>query len=332
MSTTSEHPLIRSIGFSCRDAEGLARFYCDQLGFSRGAAHIVEGGAYAELVGLPGSRLKLLRLQIGAETLELMQVLEAGPGLRPGRTIPGDSRSCDLWFQHICLVVADMAVAVAPIQAAVNSGGLRTISSGPETLPSWNQAAAGIQAYKFHDPEGHCLELLQFPADKGEERWHRRDVAGAGTVLGIDHSAIAIADTPRSCAFYDDLMGLHLGGDGINSGPEQDRLDGLSGTRVHITGHRCPNGPGIECLNYEQPAGGRPLPVDQSAADTAHWQIRLEVSDLAAIAGRVETFGGHRLTGVLQLDAAQAERLGFRQALQIRDPDGHVLQLVSDGH
>lgn len=51
-----------------------------------------------------------------------------------------------------------------------------------------------------------------------------------------------MADTSRSCAFYEGLLGLRLGGDGVNSGIEQDRLDGLSGTRVRITSHRCPQG------------------------------------------------------------------------------------------
>jgi catechol 2,3-dioxygenase-like lactoylglutathione lyase family enzyme len=334
MSSPAETPMIRSIGFTCRDAEALATFYSNRLVFKRpGTALIVEGGTYAELVGLPGSRLQLLQLQIGAEILELMQVLELGPGLRPGRPIPADSRSCDLWFQHICLVVADMAAAAAPIQAEVNSGHLQPISSAPQTLPAWNQAAAGIQAYKFHDPEGHCLELLQFPPDKGEARWHQRGKPGntGSPVLGMDHSAIAVADTRRSCAFYEELLGLRLGGDGINSGNEQDLLDGLEGTRVQITSHRCLQGPGIECLNYRQPMGGRPLPSDQSASDTAHWQIRLAVNDLKAIAERVETYGGNRLAGPLTLTDTQAELLGFRQALQIRDPDGHALQLVSDG-
>ena len=342
MSTALPH--IRSFGFSCRDAEALAGFYERQLGFQRGATHTINGGIYAELIGLGGSQLQLISLHLGAETLELCQVLQLGPGLRSGRAIPADSRSCDLWFQHICVVVDAMERAAAPLQAAVAAGTLRPISSSPQTLPAWNRGAAGIQAYKLHDPEGHCLELLQFPSDKGDARWHAEagssgSTTGAGgsetspagsPFLGIDHSAIANADTARSCAFYEQLLGLRLGGDGVNSGIEQDRLDGLSGTEVHITAHRCPSGPGIECLNYHQPTGGRPLPADQSAADAAHWQIRLAVSDLEGIASQVETFGGQIVAGPLELEPAIAAALGFRRGLQIRDPDGHALQLVSD--
>ncbi|MFM1901084.1 MAG: hypothetical protein RLZZ216_1660 [Cyanobacteriota bacterium] len=320
-------PHIRSIGFTCGNAEAVANFYCSHLGCTRSSTLEINGGGYADLLGLSGSHLKLVRLQLGAEQLELLQVVELGPGLRPGRPIPADSRSNDLWFQHICIVVADMNAAAAPIRTLIEQGQLQTISSAPQTLPSWNKAAGGIQAFKFHDPEGHCLELLQFPADKGEARWH--PAAPASPFLGIDHSAIANADTPRSCRFYEELLGLRLGGDGVNSGVEQDHLDGLEGTEVRITGHRCPEGAGVECLNYLQPSGGRPLPTDQYAADRAHWQLRLELSGLEAIASRLENVGGSLVSpGVIELDNEQATALGFRQALQIRDPDGHQLQLV----
>ena len=320
-------PQITSLGFTCRDLQATAEFYCHRLGFEPADCLTLEPGPYAALLGLPGTRLKLQRLRLGAEILELSQVLDLGPRLRPGRTIPADSRSCDLWFQHICIVVSDLNAAAAPIQALIAKGQLQPISSAPQTLPSWNTAAAGIQAFKFHDPEGHCLELLQFPAGKGDARWHQP--AGASPFLGIDHSAIANGDTERSCRFYEDLLGLRLGGNGVNSGPEQDALDGLANAKVRITAHRCRQGAGIECLNYLQPGGGRPLPADQTGADLAHWQIRLQVSDLEGIASRLETFGGSLVSrGIVELPHHQSEALGFRRALQIRDPDGHHLQLV----
>lgn len=323
-------PHIRSLGFTTANAEQLAHFYGTNLGCQPGRSLAIEGGSYAQLIGLPGSRLQLLQLQLGQEQLELTEVQALGPGLRPGRPVPGDSRSCDLWFQHICIVVANMAQAAAPLEACVAAGALGAISTAPQTLPSWNTAAAGIQAYKVHDPEGHCLELLQFPPDKGDARWQQAAASAITPFLGIDHSAIANADTPRSCRFYEGLLGLRLGGKGINSGPEQDHLDGLENTQVQITSHRCSEGAGVECLNYQQPQGGRPLPTDQNAADHAHWQIRLEVGDLAGIDAQLESYGGSRVSpGIVELEPAQAELLGFTRGLQVRDPDGHQLQLVS---
>jgi predicted enzyme related to lactoylglutathione lyase len=56
----------------------------------------------------------------------------------------------------------------------------------------------------------------------------------------------------------------------------------------------------------------------------------MAVSDLEAIAAQLESFGGRCLSGPLALEPELAAQLGFSRALQIRDPDGHALQLVSD--
>ena len=319
-------PHLQSIGLTSGDAEAAATFFEECLGFQRqGEALILDGGPYAELVGLPGARFRLQRLVIGAELFEITEVLDPGPGARAGRSIPADSRSNDRWFQHSCLVVNSMEAALTGLQPAFASGRILPISSAPQLLPAWNTDAAGIVAYKFHDPEGHPLELLQFPPDKGDARWHAQAL---GPLLGIDHSAIGIADTAASCRFYRELLGLSVGGDGVNSGPEQDGLDGLAGTRVHITGHRCPTGAGVECLDYREPSGGRPMPADQGIQDLAHWQLRLRVADVEAIAAQVAAFGGRLISpGIVEL-GDQAGLIGATRALQLADPDGHQLQLL----
>jgi len=329
-------PHLEATGFSCADAEDCAAFFCSQLGCRRLDA-IDPGPGYASLIGLPGARLKLVRLALGRERLELLEVQELGPGQRAGRPFPADSRSNDLWFQHICIVVRDLERASAPLRQAIAAGELQPISSAPQRLPDWNSAAAGIEAFKLHSPEGHCLELLQFPPDKGEARWHGLDDASSpdpeGLFLGIDHSAIGSSDTERSCRFYEQLLGLRLGGDGVNEGPEQDGLDGLDGTRVRITGHRCPSGAGIECLDYRTPEGGRPMPADLAPQDRVHGQLRLlmgrEPGQLEAIAARLEQYGGRLVSaGVVNLSAQDSRMLGFQAGLQVSDPDGHRLQLV----
>ena len=320
---TATTPRVLQFGFSSADAARATAFYCRSLGFEALETLQIEGGAYGQLLGLPQGRFRITRLQLGLETLEILEVLEADGSTIAGRAIPADSRSCDLWFQHLCLVTSDLDAALQRLHPALESGLAQAVSRAPQTLPSWNQAAAGIRAFKFRDPDGHNLELLEFPAGKGDARWHR----GSG-VLGIDHSAISIADTPRSCRFYDALLGLRLGGDGVNSGPTQDDLDNLKQTRVRITGHRCPQGAGIECLDYQPPNRGLPMPTDLSPTDLAHWQIRLQVDDLDAIAPQLERFGARVLSpGVVNL-AAQRPRLGFSRGLQVADPDGHRLQLV----
>lgn len=326
-------PHLAAVGFSCADAEACAAFFCSQLGFRRIDA-IEPGPDYAALVGLPGARLRLVRLALGRERLELLEVRELAPGQRPGRPFPADSRSNDLWFQHICIVVRDLERASAGVRDAITAGILQPISSAPQHLPEWNTAAAGIEAFKFHSPEGHSLELLAFPQGKGDARWHVS--SGTDLFLGIDHSAIGISDSTRSRRFYHELLGLRLGGDGVNHGPEQDGLDGLAGTQVRITSHRCPRGAGIECLDYRSPTGGRPLPADLAPQDRAHGQLRLVIGDspevLKSIAAQVDHDGGRVISdGVIHLPAEEAAQLGFNAGLQIADPDGHRLQLVVTG-
>ena len=52
--------------------------------------------------------------------------------------------------------------------------------------------------------------------------------------LGIDHSAISVADTSQSIDFYQRL-GLQRSGRSCNTGPAQDRLDGIEGAIVEVT-------------------------------------------------------------------------------------------------
>ena len=138
-------------------------------------------GALSFVAGEPEASSRLV-LHLGKEKIELMQ--------RAGRPIPADSCSNDLWFQHLAIVVSDIDEAYAAVQRA----GAMPISRRPQLLPAWNPNAGGIRAVYFRDPDGHPLELIQFPPDKGERRWQEKD----RLFLGIDHSAIAVSDTDQS--------------------------------------------------------------------------------------------------------------------------------------
>ncbi|QPN66679.1 VOC family protein [Synechococcus sp. CBW1006] len=316
-------PQIQSVAFTCRDAERSAAFFCDSLGFTLLGQDCIQGGAEAALLGLGQGQLRRLRLGVGQERLDLLQVLDPGAGQRPGRAIPPESRSCDLWFQHLCLVTPDLETLHGHLQPLLANGSLTAVSEAPQRLPDWNTAAAGIRAFKFRDADGHNLELLQFPAGKGDGRWHQPCPGPLPRLLGIDHSAIAIADTARSRAFYAAVLGLEALPSGDNSGPEQDRLDGLRETRVTITPLRCPQGMGIETLDYQLPNRGRPMPADQALQDLAHWHIRLAVSDLDPVAAQVAAYGGQLLSaGVLDLGEALPP---WQRGLRLADPDGHEL-------
>ena len=155
---------------------------------------------------------------------------------------------------------------------------------------AWNKAAAGIRAFYFADPDDHTLELIWFPAGKGDPRWHRQGtIAGApppalprSLFLGIDHTAIAVGDTERSLRFYRDTLGMRVAGASENYGTEQEHLNAVFGAHLRITALRARSGPGIELLEYLSPRDGRPAPADLHANDLAHWQTVLQTRDLGA--------------------------------------------------
>ena len=189
----------------------------------------------------------------------------------------------------------------------------------------WNPNAGGIKAFYFKDPDGHALEILQFPPGKGDPKWQR---PSDKLFLGIDHTAIVVRDTEASLRFYRDLLGLRVAGESENYGPEQERLNNVFGARLRITALRAAAGPGIEFLEYLAPRDGRPYPTGSRSNDLWHWQTRLVTRDTAAAFEQARRGRAVFVSpGAVTLpDGA----LGFRQGLLLRDPDGHAVQLVEE--
>jgi catechol 2,3-dioxygenase-like lactoylglutathione lyase family enzyme len=296
------------------DLDRSLAFYTGVLGFEKVAERAVSGEAYERLVGVTGAKARVVTLRVGDETLELTEYR-----VPKGRPAPPDWRSNDRWFQHVAIIVRDMDSAFARLQAA----GVRHASAGgPQRLPDWNRNAGGIRAFYFRDPDDHPLEILWFPPGKGLAKWHEPD---GPLFLGIDHTAIVVKDTRRSLAFYRDALGLDIAGASENYGPEQEKLNNVPGARLRITSLRAGGGPGIEFLEYLAPTTGRAFPPDAGANDLVHWQTRLVVPDAGLAAARLQAEGVEFVSpGAVRVESTGAGLLG----LQVRDPDGHVLQLV----
>jgi catechol 2,3-dioxygenase-like lactoylglutathione lyase family enzyme len=255
----------------------------------------------------------MARLQLGDEFVELEQYVAAA-----GQPIPLDSRSNDLWFQHFAVVVSDMDKAYEHVRGF----GVQSISSAPQTIPASNRTAAGIKAYKFKDPDGHPLELLYFPPDKGRAKWQDK----SRLFLGIDHSAITVADTQRSTGFWRDLIGLAVAGGSLNSGATQEQLDNAFGAVVRITGLKPERdtSPGLEFLQYLTPSGGRPAPIGLRANDLVATRTVVEVDDLAALADKLQA----QKVGFISPQPVSVSGMPWRKGLMVRDPDGHAVLLV----
>lgn len=295
-------PAVIQVGYSVRNVDRIVDFYRTALDFEQVAEGTLERlSSTADPEETRSGRFA--RLRLGEELVELVEYTPSG------RAIPA-SVSNDLWFQHLAIVVSDIDAATRRVLA---HGATAVSVGGPQTIPASNVAAGGIRAFYFRDPEDHALELIWYPPGKGRPRWQARD----RLFLGIDHTAIGVADTTRSRAFYEDVLGFRKTGESSNHGPEQAALSGVHGARVEITGLSGRRGPGIELLRYREPGPGRPMPADTRLEDLWHWEVALQVPHRTRLLERARP------------PNASWSDPGTDAALLLRDPDGHGIRLLS---
>lgn len=306
---------VPAVGLTVSDMDRSLQFYTHVLPFTVEADTETAGQGWEQLTGIFGVRVRVVRLRLGNEHLELTEYIAAS---MPGRPAPVDSRSNDRWFQHVAVIVSDMDSAYRLLRA----NRVRSASTAPQLLPKSIPGAAGIRAFYFRDPDGHPLEILQFPPDKGDPKWQNKKAL----FLGIDHTAIVVSNTERSLAFYRDLLGLRVAGESHNQGVEQEHLNNVEGARLRITGLRSPNGPGVELLEYLTPTDGRPIPDDQRPNDLAYWQTEIQVHSMAEIGARLDSAGIARVSR--QPVSGNDRNLGTARGVLVKDPDGHVVQLI----
>ena len=274
-------------------AKRLANFYESALGFRQVSVERLSGARALERFGVAGRALRIT-LQLGAQQVKLLQYVD-----QPGCAYPTGAQASDLVFQHFAIVVADMAAAMAQLARA--PGWTPITTDGPQSLPD---SSGGVTAFKFRDPEGHPLELLQFPASRMPARWQH--VQAYGPFLGIDHSAISVADSARSVAFYEEL-GFTVSNRSVNDDPAQARLDALDHPAVEVIAMNLgQTTPHLELLCYRDRGESKPEP--------------LRPNDVAATCL------------VFEADKGSRGRHDHSVALQERvDPDGHRLAIVRPG-
>jgi len=306
---------VDSVAVTVSDMDRSLNFYEGVLQFTRESDRELTGEEIERLYGVFGARVRVVRERLGDERIELIEFLSP----TTGRPIPPDSKSNDLWFQHVAIIVSDMDRAYSHLREHK----VRHASTGPQLLPDWNPNAGGISAFYFKDPDGHNLEVLHFPPGKGDAKWHRKTDR---LFLGIDHTAIVVADTETSLKFYRDTLGMHIAGTSENYGIEQERLNNVFGARLRITALRAATGPGVEFLQYLAPSTGRPMPVDTQANDLWHWHIVMDADvDRADQAIRMGRYG-YVSPGLVRISTTKKD-----VGMLVRDPDGHAVELYQ-GH
>lgn len=291
---------VADVGFTVGDLDESVSFFTKVLDFEKDTEVELAGAEVETRTGVFGARVRVARLRLGDETIELTDYLTPR-----GEPYPHDTRANDVCFQHLAIVVSDMDAAYARLRAAR----VEHASTGPQRLPDSLPAASGIRAFYFRDPDGHFLEIIQFPPGKGAPRWQSAAAGGRRLFLGIDHTAIVVRDTEQALGFYRDRLGLAEAGASENFGTEQEHLNNVEHAHLRITTLKSPEGPAIELLEYLEPRDGRTPVRPIRANDLAFWRTRLEVDEI----GDAEAWAD---------DGTPAP-----VAVTIRDPDGHSIEL-----
>src|SRR5262245_27401957 len=108
LTPDAQHPAplvqaVEAVGMTVADMDRSLEFYTKVLTFEPVSDVEVWGPEYEQLQGVFGLRLRVVRLRLGGEFIELSEYLTP-----KGRPFPADSRSTDRWFQHIAIIVSDM--------------------------------------------------------------------------------------------------------------------------------------------------------------------------------------------------------------------------------
>lgn len=299
---------IRAISSTVANLERSLDFYTKALAF-KPVSDVIVGVDYSALAGAKPTQIRIVTLQLGDEKIELIEYLDL-----EGKPIPQDSQSNDLWFQHLAIVVSDLDRAYQHLK----SFAIEPISTAPQTLPN------GIQAFKFKDPDRHNLEIIWFPPDQSQAKWHENTEE---LFLGIDHTAIAVADTEQSLKFYRDLLGMEVEQSNINSGEIQVHLDGLPEAKVRVTATRPQQGGlGIELLDYIIPGTGRPFADDWQSCDIVHRQVQLVVDDIHSAVDILRE-NGVKIISLKIIDFPDS--YPYRQGCLVKDSNGHAMMLIA---
>src|SRR5262245_17643757 len=85
---------VAAVGMTVADMERSVAFYSTVLAFDKVADVEVVGSPYEQLQGVFGLRMRVVRMRLGDESVELTEFLAPR-----GRPISADSRSHDRWFR-----------------------------------------------------------------------------------------------------------------------------------------------------------------------------------------------------------------------------------------
>lgn len=149
-------------GMTVSDMDRSVEFYSKVLSFENISDIEVWGSEYEHPQGIFGLRMRIVRMRLGDEFIELTEYLTP-----KGRPIPVDSRSHDRWFQHIAIIANDLVhwqtrLTTHDTDAALGrlrAGKFAFVSPGVVTLE--DRSLGFTKGFLARAPEGHVMQLIE---------------------------------------------------------------------------------------------------------------------------------------------------------------------------
>lgn len=146
---SAPYDAVHHIGITVADLDRSIAFWSKLLGRPERERRIMDGPRLGELLGYPKARMDSCWFDLpGGVALELLDYLEpVEAAYEHGNAHPGNV--------HVCLHVADMAVAHAH---ALDAG---AVPVSPAPIEIAQGPRAGTKVAYVRDPDGVTIELLQ---------------------------------------------------------------------------------------------------------------------------------------------------------------------------
>jgi lactoylglutathione lyase len=147
--------------------------------------------------------------------------------------------------------------------------------------------------------------------------------SSGGSIEGVSHFGIQVADLAKSIAFYRDLLGLELIAEWVRDQPYIQELVGYPGVELNVAVFRLPGSASfleiLEYRNVERHA------VDPGTANPGTAHLCVYVDDLQALHERLAA-GGARFVSPIKSPTAGPNKGG--KVIYMIDPDGIRVELL----